>query len=492
MMTVRVRFAPSPTGKMHIGNLRNAFFDYFFARTAGGKFLLRIEDTDQGRSTEGSIQNIYDTLRWLGLSWDEGPDVGGPFGPYVQSERNALYGEYAGKLLAAGRAYRCYCSPERLAAVRREQSDQKLSVIGYDRHCRDLTEAQRAEYERQGVRPVVRLRVPLEGVTVFRDEILGDIEKANVDVNPDPVLLKSDGFPTYHLANVVDDHLMEITHVLRSQEWLSSGPIHILLYRAFGWEPPKYYHPPLILGKDGHKLAKRHGSTTMDEFREKGYLPEAIVNYVTLLGWSYDGEKELFTAEELGKLFSLERISKSPAVFDYQKLDWFNGQYLRKLEPADLRDRLVPFMQKAGLIASPATEAEKQALLDIVPLIRERLSVLSDCATWTSFFFKDVAVADPAELVPKKGTPEKTRAALEALKTSLAGFEGKSEDQIETDFRALAERLGVKLGDLLMPLRVALTGTKVSPPLVGAMRVLGREKIESRLSAAIALLGKKV
>ncbi|MBN2351796.1 MAG: glutamate--tRNA ligase [Spirochaetales bacterium] len=491
-MTVRVRFAPSPTGKMHIGNLRNAFFDYFYARATGGKFLLRIEDTDQGRSTEGSIQNIYDTLRWLGLSWDEGPDVGGPFGPYVQSERNAVYGDYAAKLVSAGHAYRCYCSPERLEAVRKEQTEKKLPVIGYDRHCRDLTETQRAEYDEQGLKPVIRLRIPLESVTVFRDEILGDIEKANIDINPDPVLLKSDGFPTYHLANVIDDHLMEITHVIRSQEWLSSGPIHLHLYQAFGWEPPKYYHPPLILGKDGHKLAKRHGSTTLDEFREKGYLPEAIVNYVTLLGWSYDDTREFFSREEFEKLFTLDKLSKSSAVFDYKKLDWFNGQYMRKLEPADLRDRLVPFMQQAGLFASPPTEAERKTLLDIVPLIRERLTLLSDCASWTSFFFEDVSIADPAELVPKKGTPEKTLETLTALNTSLAGFEGKSEEELESDFKALAEKLGVKLGDLLMPLRVALTGTTKSPPLMGSMLILGKDKVEARLSAAIALLGEKV
>jgi glutamyl-tRNA synthetase len=490
-MTVRVRFAPSPTGKVHIGGVRTALFDYFAARSAGGKFILRLEDTDQGRSSEGSIQNIYDTFAWLGIHWDEGPDVGGPFGPYVQSERHAIYREHAEHLVAAGHAYRCYCSPERLDVLRKEQAEKKLP-IGYDRHCRGLTDAQRAEYEKQGVKPVVRLKIPLEGFTLFHDELLGDIEKANVDINPDPVLLKSDGFPTYHLANVIDDHLMEITHVFRAQEWLSSGPIHILLYRAFGWEPPKFYHPPLVLGADGHKLSKRHGDTSADEFRAKGYLPEAIINYVTLLGWSYDDTREFFTREELEKLFTLEKLSKSSAVFDHKKLDWFNGQYMRKLDPADLRDRLVPFMQKAGLVGSPASEAERRTLLEIVPLIRERLTVLSECAAWTGFFFEEVALADPAELVPKKSTPEKARETLEALTGALAGFEAKSDDALEADFKALAEKLGVKLGDLLMPLRVALTGTKVSPPLVGSMRILGKAKVEARLAAAIALLGKKV
>jgi glutamyl-tRNA synthetase len=490
-MTVRVRYAPSPTGKMHIGNLRNAFYDYFYARATGGKFILRIEDTDQGRSTEGSVQNIYDTLAWLGLCWDEGPDIGGPFGPYVQSERFDLYRKYAGELLEQGHAYRCYCSPERLDALRKEQSEKKLP-IGYDRHCRDITPEQRTALEKPDAKSVIRLKIPLTGSTIFHDELLGDIEKANIDINPDPVLIKSDGFPTYHLANVIDDHFMEITHVLRAQEWLSSGPIHLLLYQAFGWQPPKYYHPPLVLGADGHKLSKRHGDTSVDQFREKGYLPEAVLNYVTLLGWSYDDSREFFTREEFERLFSLEKLSKSPAVFDYKKLDWFNGQYMRKLTPADLRNRLIPFMQQASLIGAPASEAEKETILAIIPLIRERLTVLSDCAAWTGFFFKNVAVADASELVPKKGTPETARQILETLQGILPGLLEKPEAAIEEEFKKTAEALGVKLGDLLMPLRVALTGTKVSPPLVGSMRILGREKIQARLQAAIALLDKKV
>ena len=491
-MTVRVRFAPSPTGKMHIGNLRNAFYDYFYARATQGKFILRIEDTDQERSTEGSVQNIYDTLRWLGLSWDEGPDTGGEYGPYVQSERHDLYRQYARQLVESGHAYRCYCTPERLAAVRQEQSAKKLPVIGYDRHCRDLSAGEREALEQQGLKPVVRLKIPLPGSTVFFDEILGAIEKSNVDINPDPVLLKSDGFPTYHLANVVDDHLMEITHVIRSQEWLSSGPIHVLLYQALGWQPPRYYHPPLILGQDGHKLAKRHGSTTLDEFREKGYLPEAIINYVSLLGWSYDGEKELFSREELERLFTLEKISKSSTVFDYQKLDWFNGVYIRQLDPADLCQRLIPFMQKASLLGIPVTDDERQKVLEIIPVIRERLTLLSDCVSWTRFFFMDIPVPGAADLIPKKADAATATKILETLMTLLPAVLDRPETEIENAFRQTAETLGIKLGDLLMPLRVALTGTRVSPPLVASMRILGRETIDKRLSAAIALLKKNV
>jgi glutamyl-tRNA synthetase len=490
-MTVRVRYAPSPTGKQHIGSIRTALHDYFAARATGGKFILRIEDTDQGRSTDGSIQNIYDTFRWLGITWDEGPDVGGPYAPYVQSERFDLYKKYAQQLMNDGHAYRCFCSSERLDAMRKEQTEKKLP-IGYDRHCREFSAGERTELETKGLKSVVRLKIPLAGVTVFHDELLGDIEKANTDINPDPVLLKSDGFPTYHLANVIDDHLMEITHVVRAQEWLSSGPIHIILYRAFGWQPPKFYHPPLVMGADGHKLSKRHGDTSVDEFRAKGYLPEAIINYVTLLGWSYDDTREFFTREEFEKLFTLDKLSKSSAVFDYKKLDWFNGQYIRKLEPAELGDRLIPFMQTAGLIGDPATDAERKKLLAIIPLIRERLIVLSEITSWTAFFFRDIAVADPAELVPKKSTPETAIKIIETLKSVIPGLLDKPESEVEEEFRKTAEALGVKLGDLLMPLRVALTGTKVSPPLVGSLAILGRETIDRRLAAAIALLGKKV
>jgi glutamyl-tRNA synthetase len=489
-MSVRVRYAPSPTGKQHIGGIRTALYDYFAAKATGGKFILRIEDTDQSRSTAGSIQNIYDTFAWLGVHWDEGPDVGGPLGPYVQSERFELYKKHAQRLVDSGHAYRCYCTSERLETVRNGQTKKKLPLIGYDRHCRDLTAEQRVEYEKQGKPSVIRLKIPLEGTTVFHDELLGDMEKANTDINPDPILIKSDGFPTYHLANVVDDHLMEITHVLRSQEWLSSGPIHMILYQAFGWKPPQFYHPPMVMGKDGHKLSKRHGDTSVDEFRDKGYLPEAILNYITLLGWSYDDSREFFTREELEKLFTLDKLSKSSTVFDYKKLDWFNGMYIRKLKSAELCQRLIPFMQRAGILSSPVTETERQKLMEIIPLIRERLTTLSECVPWTIFFFRETVIADAAEFIPKKSNPDEAKNILKTLKELLPNILDKPETEIENELRQTAERLDIKLGSLLMPLRMALTGSKVSPPLVGSIRIIGLDIVMKRLEAAIVLLSK--
>ena len=277
-MNVRVRYAPSPTGLQHIGGVRTALFNYFFARTNGGKFILRVEDTDRERYSDESLQDLYDTLDWLGVKWDEGPVVGGPYGPYIQSERFAIYQEYAKKLVDMGKAYYCYCSAERLEALRQKQIEEKSPVQGYDGHCRDLTAEQRAELEAQGIKPVIRLKVPREGSTTFHDVLMGDITRENKDISPDPVLLKSDGFPTYHLANVIDDHLMGITHIMRAQEWIPSGPLHVILYEAFGWEVPTYCHLPMVMGNDGHKLSKRHGSTSVRDFRKKGYLPEALLN----------------------------------------------------------------------------------------------------------------------------------------------------------------------------------------------------------------------
>jgi len=280
-MEVRVRYAPSPTGLQHIGGVRTALYNYFFARSQGGKFILRVEDTDQERYSDESLEDLYSTLSWLGIKWDEGPIVGGPYGPYVQSERLALYQKYAKQLVDEGKAYYCYCSSERLEAMREEQQKSKSENQGYDRHCANLTQEQRAEYEKAGIKPVIRFRVPTEGKTTFHDILMGDITCRNRDVSPDPIILKSDGFPTYHLANIIDDHMMKITHIMRAQEWIPSGPLHVLLYQAFGWEVPTYCHLPMVKGKDGQKLSKRHGDTAVRDFRKKGYLPAAILNYVT-------------------------------------------------------------------------------------------------------------------------------------------------------------------------------------------------------------------
>ena len=342
---VRTRFAPSPTGYPHVGNIRTALFAWLFARHHGGTFLVRIEDTDAARKVEGAVEVILDGLKWLGLNWDEGPEKGGPFGPYVQSERLDYYRRYADKLIEEGKAYYCYCSPERLSAMREEQAARKQPP-GYDRHCRELSPAQRAEYEAQGIKPVVRFKMPQTGKTVCDDIIRGRVEFEN-SLLDDFVLLKSDGYPTYHLANIVDDHLMEISHVLRAEEWLSSLPRHLLLYEAMGWAPPQFAHLPMILGPDRSKLSKRHGAVSVIEYREQGYLPEAMLNFLTLLGWALDDKTEIMSLEEIVRNFSLERVNKTAAVFNAEKLLWMNGVYLRSL-PLDEYTSRAPALVGTG------------------------------------------------------------------------------------------------------------------------------------------------
>lgn len=490
-MSVRVRYAPSPTGKQHIGGLRTALFNYFFARTKKGTFILRIEDTDRDRYSEDALEDIYQTFKWLGIKWDEGPDIGGPFGPYIQSERIGLYKKYAELLLAQGKAYRCFCSPERLDQIRKEQIANKETIVGYDRKCRSLTTQEEEELLKNNNKFVIRFKIPIEGKTCFHDELLGDIEKQNIDINPDPVLIKSDGFPTYHLANIVDDHLMQITHVLRSQEWLSSGPLHILLYQAFGWQPPLFYHLPMVLGEDGQKLSKRHGSTAVTEFRAKGYLPEAIINYVTLLGWSYDANREFFNKAELEELFTLDKLNKASAIFNYKKLDWFNGNYIRLLSPQDLAERIMPWLIQANLLSVPVKEAKRSLLQKIVPLIQERLTFLSEAPKWCAFFFEDIKLQTPEELIPNKLERDQTIIILKELKNLLNNFKIQSDAELEDSLKKLALELNLKLGDLLYPLRIAVTGSKVSPPLLESMRILGEEIVFQRIDSAIALLEKK-
>jgi len=493
-MDVRVRYAPSPTGLQHIGGVRTALFNYFFARAQGGKFILRIEDTDQERYSDEALDDLYETLAWLGITWDEGPIVGGPNGPYVQSQRFAIYKEYAEKLVADGKAYYCYCTPERLDKVRAEQQAAKSEQQGYDRHCRNLSSEERAEYERQGIVPVIRLKVPTEGKTTFHDILMGDITRKNRDVSPDPVLLKSDGFPTYHLANVIDDHLMGITHIMRAQEWIPSGPLHIILYEAFGWEPPAYCHLPMVMGKDGQKLSKRHGSTAVRDFREQGYLSEALLNYVSLVGWSYDGEREFFTREELEQLFTLEKINKAPGVFDYKKLDWFNGQYIRQKSDEELMALLVPYLLKAGFVTEPIDGETQEKLLLLTASAKERLKVLSDIVPLSRFLFEE-PVWEDISLFAAKGVgldvaTEALERADEVLKAGLAS--GTEITVIEDQLSALAGEMGVKVGAVFMPIRVALTASTVSLPLFDSIRLLGEERSLGRIERALAILKSEV
>jgi len=483
-MSVRVRYAPSPTGLQHIGGVRTALFNYFFARSAGGRFVLRIEDTDQERYDPAALQDIYDTFSWLGIHWDEGPDVGGDFGPYVQSEREDLYRRHAAELIEKGLAYKAYETPAELEAMR--------EAGGYDRSARELTAEQRAAYEAEGRKPVVRFKVPMEGDTVFEDVVLGKVKRKNKDIPADPVLLKSDGLPTYHLANVVDDHYMEISHILRAQEWVPSGALHVLLYRAFGWEPPVYCHLPMVMGKDGQKLSKRHGATSAVEFRRQGYLAEAIINYVTLLGWAYDDSREFFSTGDLEQLFSLEKINKAPAVFDYKKLEWFNGVYIREKSDAELEELVLPYLKSDGLVSDPPTEEELSILRGAMPLIKERMKTLSDAPELVRFLYREVHDYDITQAIPKKHDAEQTLALLQEAETLLDGFDGRSDEENEDRFRARAEEIETKIGNLLMPLRVAVTGSRISPPLFGSMRLIGAETTRRRVARAKELLRTRI
>ena len=483
MHAIRTRFAPSPTGFLHIGGLRTALFAYLFARHNGGAFILRIEDTDRSRLVEGAEGDIMESLEWIGIGWDEGPDKGGGCGPYRQSERKEIYQDHAQRLIEKGNAYRCFCTPERLQNLREEQKRQGLDP-GYDRHCRNLEAEEREEHERRGGSSVIRLKVPLEGESSFDDQIRGRIAKKN-SVLDDLVLLKSDGFPTYHLANVVDDHLMHISHVIRGDEWISSTPRHILLYRAFGWEPPKFAHVPVILAQGGGKLSKRHGATMAREFRERGYLSDALLNFIALLGWALDDKTEFFTMDELIRHFDIERVNKASALFSYEKLDWFNGIYIRKKSIPELYEELLPFLKRDRIITSE-NEAERKGYISrILPLIQERLNHLNDITGLIWFFFDELyEIREPEALIPKKGTVDDASTILKRTYELIDSIPAFDEEKLEDAMRGLVEELGLKTGQVFMTVRVAITGSRVSPGLFETMVVLGRDVVLGRLKGA--------
>jgi len=473
---VRVRFAPSPTGYPHLGNIRTALFNWLFARHNDGVFILRIEDTDRERLVEGATEAIIDSLRWLGLDWDEGP--------YFQSQRLNIYREVAEKLIALDRAYYCYCSPERLKSVREEQMKRKQPP-GYDRHCRYLTRPQRAEMESQGIVPVIRFKTPLEGQTVFQDLLRGEIVFQNNSLD-DFVLLKSDGYPTYHLANIVDDHLMEVSHVLRADEWLSSTPRHVLVYQALGWEPPKFAHLPMILGPDRSKLSKRHGATAITEYMEAGYLPEAMFNFLALLGWSLDDRTELMSRGEIAKNFTLERVSKNPAVFNREKLDWMNGVYIRSLSLDEFIQRALPFLEK-NLSSDIGRPLDQDYVRRIMPLIQDRARTLGEVAYLTEFFFIEELDYE-TKLLLEKLTPDEATKSLQTTIARLEGLQDWDAATLENLLRPLAEELQLKTGVYFGLLRVAVTGRAAAPPLFQTMEVLGKERCLKRLGAALAKL----
>jgi glutamyl-tRNA synthetase len=489
-MTVRVRFAPSPTGIPHVGNIRTALFNWLFARHEGGSFLLRVEDTDQARLVTEALDAILESLRWLGLNWDEGPEAGGPYGPYFQSQRLEHYHRAADELIAKDAAYKCYCSPERLDQVRAEQQRRK-EPPRYDRRCRFLSEAECAQEEAKGTTPVVRFKTPLDGVTEFDDVVRGHVAFENATLD-DFVLLKSDGFPTYHLANVVDDHMMEITHVLRAEEWLPSTPRHLLLYAALGFAPPTFAHLPMILGPDRAKLSKRHGAVSLLEYKRQGYLPEAMFNFLGLLGWSLDDHTEIISRDEFIRHFSLDRIVKNPAIFDVEKLTWMNGVYLRQLPPGRVAELLTERLEE-DLPSDVPRSLDRDYVLRIVPLIQERIKRLDEAVSLTAFFFVEGPLDYSTATLLGKGfaaKPDEARHALEAAITGLSNLERWEHDALEGVLRPLAEELGLKAGDLFMLLRVAVTGQTATPPLFETMEVLGRDRCLARLDDALRLLAK--
>lgn len=478
-MPPRVRIAPSPTGSPHVGTAYVALFNRSFARRHGGQFLLRIEDTDQTRSTRESEDQIFRSLRWLGLDWDEGPDIGGPCAPYRQSERTEIYRAHAADLLAKGAAYRCFCTPQRLEELRALQKAAKRPP-GYDGKCRDVPAEESARRAGAGEAHVVRLRIPDGGATAFVDLLRGEVSIQNQEID-DQVLLKSDGFPTYHLANVVDDHLMGITHVMRAEEWIPSTPKHVLLYRAFGWEAPVFCHLPLLRNADKSKISKRKNPTALTWYEENGYLPEALLNFLALMGWSPKEGGEVFPMSRLIQDFEPDQLSTSSPVFDLTKLDWLNGEYIRALAPEAFLDRLLRFTKR---------EADRPLVARIAPLIQERIKKLAEFDDLAGFFFDGGFPLDQATFdVVKKLAPADRAAALALAREKLASAPEITHAALEEPLRAAAVERGWKVGDFFMCLRLAVTGKTATPPLLESMAILGQAECLRRVDRALAALG---
>ncbi len=487
----RVRFAPSPTGRMHLGSARTALYDYLLARQTGGQFILRLEDTDQKRFQPGSENELKEGMRWLGIEWDEGLDVGGPYGPYRQSERKEIYLEHARQLIEKGHAYYCFCTPERLERSRQEQMQNKLSPR-YDGTCRNLQSEDADRRVRNGERHVIRFKIPLEGSISFTDRMRGKITVENKNID-DYILVKSDGLALYHLAAMVDDHLMNITHVIRGSEWLSTFPLHVHIFRAFGWQEPEWVHLSLFLKPSGKgKMSKREAAEAMKDghsifigdMLDLGYLPEAIINWIALMGWSFDDKTESFTMQELVEKFSLDRLNPAPAAINFSKLDHFNGLHIRSLTNPQLVERVKPYFEKAGI---PVTDDK---LRQVTPLIQERLVTLDEAPEKGGFFFQSEVVPEPSDLVIKGLTPaQSVEIACRALEI-LENISDFSHENAETPLRALADEFSLSAGQVFGLLRVAITGQTVSPPLLESMTVIGKETVLNRLHQAVQLLNK--
>lgn len=478
---VRTRYAPSPTGSMHVGNLRTALYEYLVAKSQGGTFVLRIEDTDRERYVEGAVDIIYNTLKSAGISHDEGPDVGGDFGPYVQSERKDMYLPYAQQLIDDGKAYRCFCTKERL-----EKLQEDSVGGGYDRHCRDIPKEESDRLAAQGVPFVIRQKMPLEGSTTFEDAVYGSITVENSELQ-DQILIKTDGYPTYNFANVIDDHTMGITHVVRGSEYLSSTPKYNLLYEAFGWEIPTYIHLPLIMGKDEDgnvsKLSKRHGSTSFEDLVKEGYLPQAIINYIALLGWCPKDNQEIFSMNELIGVFSVDGISKSPAIFDYDKLEWMNGEYIKNMTLDEFAAVVEPYL-KQGI------KNESIDLKKVAAILQQRVTRLTQIPDMVSFF--DVQPDYEKELFVNKKSKtnlENSPVVLQMVIDKLKTLESWDHDSIHDCLINLAQEQGLKNGTVMWPARIAVSGKTVTPGgAIEILDILGREESIGRMEKGLAKL----
>jgi len=479
---IRVRFAPSPTGMLHIGGARTALFNWLYARHYNGTFVLRIEDTDQVRSTEEAVNVILEGMKWLGLDWDEGPGKGGEYGPYYQMKRLQLYQKYAKQLLKDKKAYYCYCTREELAESREKQSKEKKS-LKYDRHCLNLSEEDKKRYEAEGRKPVIRLKIPAREIA-FNDLLRGEVT-FDGGLLSDFVIMKSDGIPTYNYAVVIDDALMKITDVMRGDDHISNTPKQIVIYEALGFDVPKFAHIPMIMGEDHAKLSKRHGAASVMEYQKMGYMPEALVNYIAHLGWSPGNDREIFSVEEIAKEFSLDKISKHAAVFSMEKLNWFNSEYLKKMSIDQLTGLLLPYLKEVNYITEEELSPEKfEWLKKIVNLMHGRFRNFSQFIEFTDYFFTDKIDIEPEAfqtVLNKDGVTE----ILTALKEKLLTVECWDESNLEIVVRSVASSLQIKAGKIIHPTRASLTGKKIGPGLFELMVFLGKEKNIQRLENAL-------
>ena len=479
MENIRVRFAPSPTGYLHVGGLRTALYNYLFAKKNNGKFILRIEDTDRSRYVEGAVENLIASLKWCGLDYDEGPDIGGDYGPYMQSQRLEIYQQYAQELISKGHAYYCFCTPERLEALRKEQQQQKLPQAKYDKHCLHLSKSEIEEKLNSKIPHVIRLNVEPNQKIIFDDVIRGTVEFDSNNID-DQILIKSDGYPTYHMANVVDDHLMKISHVIRGEEWLSSTPKHILLYDYFNWEKPIFAHLPLLLNPDRSKLSKRQGDVAVEDYRAKGYLKEALINFVALLGWNAGDDKEFYYMDELIEKFSLERVNKSGAVFDIDKLNWLNAEHLRKKPDDEILSMLKDYIKTTEYADRNFSDA---FLLNIIHAMKERVSFVHEFVNNCKYFYE--APKEYEQKSIEKNWKDDTPELMKKLVEQFSLLNNPNKEDFENALNKIAEELNIGKGKLIHPLRLAVSGQSTGPGIFDILFILGKDEVIKRIKDAL-------